>query len=102
MATTGIRCQNAVDRAIFRHRLEMPGIGDELHHMGWNACSGVCTTIGTFGGALAENSPCGLAALVAKLTIARAGLAPNAVNQVVFGNGHMGVTAENVADARND
>ena len=21
------------------HRLEMPGIGDELHHMGWNACS---------------------------------------------------------------
>ena len=20
------------------HRLEMPGIGDELHHMGWNAC----------------------------------------------------------------
>ena len=20
-------------------RLEMPGIGDELHHMGWNACS---------------------------------------------------------------
>ena len=21
------------------HRLEMPSIGDELHHMGWNACS---------------------------------------------------------------
>ena len=21
------------------HRLDMPGIGDELHHMGWNACS---------------------------------------------------------------
>ena len=21
------------------HRLEMPGIRDELHHMGWNACS---------------------------------------------------------------
>ena len=21
------------------NRLEMPGIGDELHHMGWNACS---------------------------------------------------------------
>jgi len=21
------------------HRLEMPGIGDELHHLGWNACS---------------------------------------------------------------
>lgn len=21
------------------HRLEMPNIGDELHHMGWNACS---------------------------------------------------------------
>jgi selenium-binding protein 1 len=21
------------------HRLEMPDIGDELHHMGWNACS---------------------------------------------------------------
>lgn len=21
------------------HRLEMPGIGDELHHIGWNACS---------------------------------------------------------------
>lgn len=21
------------------HRLEMPGIGDELHHMGWKACS---------------------------------------------------------------
>ena len=21
------------------HRLEMPGIGDELHHTGWNACS---------------------------------------------------------------
>ena len=21
------------------HRLEMPGIGDELHHMGWNATS---------------------------------------------------------------
>ncbi|MEM8699648.1 MAG: selenium-binding protein SBP56-related protein, partial [Pseudomonadota bacterium] len=21
------------------HRLEMPGLGDELHHMGWNACS---------------------------------------------------------------
>src|SRR5688500_9196039 len=21
------------------HRLEMPEIGDELHHMGWNACS---------------------------------------------------------------
>ena len=20
-------------------RCEMPGIGDELHHMGWNACS---------------------------------------------------------------
>ena len=20
-------------------RLEMPGIGDELHHLGWNACS---------------------------------------------------------------
>ena len=21
------------------HRLDMPNIGDELHHMGWNACS---------------------------------------------------------------
>jgi methanethiol oxidase len=21
------------------HRLEMPGVGDELHHFGWNACS---------------------------------------------------------------
>ena len=25
------------------HRLEMPGIGDELHHMGWNACSSYFT-----------------------------------------------------------
>ena len=28
------------------HRLEMPGIGDELHHMGWNACSS-CNTDGS-------------------------------------------------------
>ena len=25
-------------------RLEMPGIGDELHHMGWNACSSCRST----------------------------------------------------------
>lgn len=24
------------------HRLEMPEVGDELHHFGWNACSS-CT-----------------------------------------------------------
>ncbi|HTT30919.1 MAG TPA: selenium-binding protein SBP56-related protein, partial [Solirubrobacteraceae bacterium] len=24
------------------HRTEMPNIGDELHHFGWNACSSAC------------------------------------------------------------
>ena len=28
------------------HRLEMPGIGDELHHMGWNACSSCHNDVG--------------------------------------------------------
>ena len=30
---------NSLDYGKVIHRLEMPGIGDELHHMGWNACS---------------------------------------------------------------
>ncbi len=30
---------DSVDYGKVIHRLEMPGIGDELHHMGWNACS---------------------------------------------------------------
>ena len=24
------------------HRTEMPNVGDELHHFGWNACSSAC------------------------------------------------------------
>ena len=35
------RCRTPKARPTRRSssRLEMPGIGDELHHMGWNACS---------------------------------------------------------------
>ena len=24
------------------HRTDMPNVGDELHHFGWNACSSAC------------------------------------------------------------
>lgn len=48
--------------------------------------AGVRTAIGDFGGALAGHSPCDLGAAVAREAIARAGIAPGDVGQVVFGN----------------
>jgi acetyl-CoA C-acetyltransferase len=48
--------------------------------------SGVRTAIGDLCGALADFSPCELAARVAKEAIARAGMAPGDIGQSVFGN----------------
>jgi acetyl-CoA C-acetyltransferase len=48
--------------------------------------SGVRTAIGDFGGALAGLSPCDLGAAVAAEAIARAGIAPDQIQQAVFGN----------------
>ncbi|MFN8681031.1 beta-ketothiolase BktB [Paracoccus sp. P2] len=48
--------------------------------------SAVRTAIGDFGRALAAIPPCELGALVAAEAISRAGLAPDAVQQTVFGN----------------
>ncbi len=48
--------------------------------------SGVRTAIGGFGGALASVSPTDMAAQVSSEAIARAGIAPQAVEQSVFGN----------------
>ena len=48
--------------------------------------SGVRTAIGDFGGALAGLSPCDLGAAVAAEAIARAGIAPDHIQQAVFGN----------------
>ena len=30
------------ERGEIQHRLEMPNVGDELHHYGWNRCSSAC------------------------------------------------------------
>ncbi len=48
--------------------------------------SGVRTAIGTFQGALKDKSPGELGALVAAEAIARAGLSPDAIEHVVYGN----------------
>ena len=48
--------------------------------------SGVRSAIGDFGGALAGLSPCDLGAAVAAEAIARAGIAPDQIQQAVFGN----------------
>ena len=48
--------------------------------------SAVRTAIGDFSGALAPLSPCDLGALVAAEAISRSGVAPDAVEQTVFGN----------------
>ena len=48
--------------------------------------SGVRSAIGDFGGALAGLSPCDLGAVVAAEAIARAGIAPDQIQQAVFGN----------------
>ncbi len=48
--------------------------------------SGARTAIGTFGGSLSGFSPIDLATLVAKAALARAGLAPERIDQVVFGH----------------
>ena len=48
--------------------------------------SGARTAIGTFGGSLAEVAPIDLAAIVTREAIARAGIAPEQVGQVVFGH----------------
>ena len=47
---------------------------------------GARTAIGTFGGSLAGFAPCDLATLVAKEAIARAGVTPEQIGQVVFGH----------------
>lgn len=48
--------------------------------------SAVRTAIGDFGGALAAIPPCELGALVASEAISRAGIAPDAVQQAIFGH----------------
>lgn len=48
--------------------------------------SGVRTAIGDFAGALAGETPCNLAAAVAREAIRRAGIAPEDVQQTIFGN----------------
>ena len=47
---------------------------------------GARTAIGTLGGSLAGFAPCDLATLVAKEAIARAGVTPEQIGQVVFGH----------------
>ena len=47
---------------------------------------GVRTAIGTFGGALAGTSPIDLGSIVAKEAIARSGIEPEQVENVVFGH----------------
>lgn len=48
--------------------------------------SGARSAIGTFGGSLAGIAPADLAATIARAAIARAGLAPERIGQVVFGH----------------
>lgn len=48
--------------------------------------SGARTAIGTFGGALSGQEPARLGAAVAKEAMSRAGISPEAVGHVVFGN----------------
>ncbi|MFC3059310.1 beta-ketothiolase BktB [Paenirhodobacter populi] len=48
--------------------------------------SGARSAIGTFGGSLAGIAPADLAATIARAVIARAGLAPERIGQVVFGH----------------
>ncbi|MBC7144433.1 MAG: acetyl-CoA C-acyltransferase family protein [Thioclava marina] len=48
--------------------------------------SGTRTPIGTFGGSLSGFAPIDLATLVSKEAIARAGIAPEKIDQVVFGH----------------
>ncbi|KEO54423.1 acetyl-CoA C-acyltransferase family protein [Thioclava pacifica] len=48
--------------------------------------SGTRTPIGTFGGSLSGFAPIDLAALVSKEAIARAGIAPEKIDQVAFGH----------------
>ena len=48
--------------------------------------SGARTAIGAFGGSLAEVAPIELAAIVTREAVARAGVAPEQVGQVVFGH----------------
>lgn len=48
--------------------------------------SGARTAIGTFGGSLAGFSPIELATIASKAAIARAGIAPEKIGQVVFGH----------------
>src|SRR6266508_2438841 len=48
--------------------------------------SGVRTAIGTYGGGLKDQPPTELAAAVVREAVARAGIKPNDVGHVVFGN----------------
>jgi acetyl-CoA C-acetyltransferase len=48
--------------------------------------SGARTAIGKYGGALKDVSPCDLGAAVVRESIKRAGIAPEEIGQVVFGN----------------
>src|SRR6266536_5215662 len=48
--------------------------------------SGVRTAIGTYGGGLKDQPPTELAAAVVREAVARAGIKPNEVGHVVFGN----------------
>src|SRR5918912_1408516 len=48
--------------------------------------SGVRTAIGTFGGSLKDKAPTELAAAIVREAVKRAGINPEEVGQVVFGN----------------
>lgn len=57
-----------------------------MSHRNIVVLSAVRTAIGTFGGALAGQAPCDLAALCVREATARAGVEPAAVGHSVFGN----------------
>jgi len=68
-----------------------------MHHPPVYLCAPVRTPIGRFGGALAGLSAADLGTAAARAALARAGLAPEAVDQAVFGHGRQAGGGPNTA-----
>src|SRR5437016_11115126 len=70
----------------------MPKLDEEIYLI-----AAVRTPIGKFGGALAKLTAADLGVESAKATIARSGIDPNAIDEVIFGNARQAGVGPNVA-----
>jgi len=70
----------------------MPKLNEAIY-----LCAALRTPIGKFGGALAKLTAADLGVESAKATIARSGIDPNAIDEVIFGNARQAGVGPNVA-----